>query len=91
MTAPPDSVKSALTALMDRYGSSVGPSKVEKESGLVELAVTLNEQFPGDVGVFCIYLLNVVDLEPGEAIFLGAGEPHAYVSGGESCSLIKMW
>jgi hypothetical protein len=32
--------------------------------------------------VFCAFLLNYVSLQPGEAIFLGAGEPHAYVSGG---------
>jgi len=46
-----------------------------------ELAVRLNEQYPGDVGVFCVYLLNYVALEPGQALFLGANEPHAYLSG----------
>ena len=41
----------------------------------------LYAQYEGDVGVFCVYLLNYVVLRPGEALFLGANEPHAYISG----------
>jgi mannose-6-phosphate isomerase len=37
--------------------------------------------FPGDVGVVLAVLLNYVRLAPGEAIFLGAGNVHAYLSG----------
>jgi len=44
-------------------------------------ALRLCRDFPGDVGVFSPYLLNVVTLAPGEAIFLAANEPHAYLSG----------
>jgi len=44
-------------------------------------ALRLCADFPGDVGVFTPYLLNVVTLAPGEAIFLAANEPHAYLSG----------
>ena len=54
------------------------------ESGVKDLVLRLNSQFPGDIGVFCAFMLNYVTLNPGEAIFLGAGEPHAYVSGGKS-------
>ncbi len=39
------------------------------------------KQYPGDVGVFCPFLLNCIVLEVGEAIFLPANEPHAYISG----------
>ncbi|XP_055518501.1 mannose-6-phosphate isomerase [Leucoraja erinacea] len=46
-----------------------------------ELLLRLHSQFPGDVGCFVIYFLNVVKLKPGEAIFLGANEPHAYLYG----------
>ena len=46
-----------------------------------EVAVRLASQFPGDIGVFAPFLLNVVQLQPGEAIFLAANEPHAYISG----------
>ncbi|HEY2165590.1 MAG TPA: mannose-6-phosphate isomerase, class I [Jatrophihabitantaceae bacterium] len=37
--------------------------------------------FPGDVGVVLSLLLNHVRLEPGEAIFLGAGNVHCYLDG----------
>lgn len=34
-----------------------------------------------DRGIFSIYLLNLLKLEPGEAIFQAAGVPHAYLEG----------
>ncbi|NUP19924.1 MAG: mannose-6-phosphate isomerase, class I, partial [Streptomyces sp.] len=37
--------------------------------------------FPGDPGVIAAMLLNHVRLQPGEALFLGAGIPHAYLNG----------
>lgn len=37
--------------------------------------------FPGDPGVIAAMLLNHVRLQPGEALFLGAGVPHAYLGG----------
>ena len=36
---------------------------------------------PGDVGVVVALLLNHVVLQPGEAVFLGAGNLHAYLRG----------
>ncbi|KAJ3161085.1 Mannose-6-phosphate isomerase [Geranomyces michiganensis] len=48
---------------------------------LYELVDRLNTQFPNDVGSFCAFLLNYVQLQPGESIFLAANEPHAYLSG----------
>ncbi|MDT4942440.1 MAG: mannose-6-phosphate isomerase [Pseudonocardiales bacterium] len=36
---------------------------------------------PGDVGVVLTLLLNYVRLAPGEAIYLGAGNVHAYLRG----------
>jgi len=53
----------------------------EEEDEVRELVLRLNAQFPNDIGIFCAFLLNYVKLSPGEAIFLGAGEPHAYISG----------
>ncbi|MGJ5827496.1 mannose-6-phosphate isomerase, class I [Streptomyces ossamyceticus] len=37
--------------------------------------------YPGDPGVIAAMLLNHVRLQPGEALFLGAGIPHAYLDG----------
>ncbi|HRP58154.1 mannose-6-phosphate isomerase, class I [Agriterribacter sp.] len=34
-----------------------------------------------DRGIFSIYFFNIVQLHPGQAIFQGAGVPHAYLEG----------
>ncbi|AKU94224.1 Mannose-6-phosphate isomerase [Labilithrix luteola] len=44
-------------------------------------AVKLAGLYPGDVGVVSALLLNLVHLSPGEAIFMGAGNLHAYLEG----------
>ncbi|KAI0057742.1 mannose-6-phosphate isomerase [Artomyces pyxidatus] len=78
MTADEAEFKAQLTKLVDRYAAG----KVhEEELSVKELVLRVNEQFPGDIGTFCVFLLNYVQLQPGEAVFLGAGEPHAYISG----------
>ncbi|KAJ6485797.1 mannose-6-phosphate isomerase [Mycena sanguinolenta] len=80
MTADEALVKSQLDLLVARY--KTGGAKVEGESqDVVDLVLRLDSQFPGDIGIFCSFLLNYVHLKPGQAIFLGAGEPHAYISG----------
>lgn len=45
------------------------------------LITSLAAQYPGDVGLFSPLLLNVVTLQPGQAMFLDACTPHAYVRG----------
>lgn len=81
MTADATKIATQLQALVARYQSG-GQKHVEE--GIKDLVLTLNEQYPGDVGVFCAFMLNYVQMTPGQAIFLGAGEPHAYVQGGMS-------
>ncbi len=70
-------VEESLTRMVERL-SSRDPSSLSKEEGL---ALRLNEQFPKDIGVFAVFLLNYIILQPGESIYLGANEPHAYISG----------
>ncbi|GHG41492.1 mannose-6-phosphate isomerase, class I [Streptomyces zaomyceticus] len=41
----------------------------------------LAHHYPGDPGVIAAMLLNRVRLQPGEALYLGAGVPHAYLEG----------
>ncbi|KAI0052649.1 mannose-6-phosphate isomerase [Auriscalpium vulgare] len=78
MTAEETEFKAQLKALVARYQAG---NERDEERDVKDLVLKLDEQFPGDIGIFCVYLLNYVKLQPGEAIFLGAGEPHAYVSG----------
>lgn len=48
-----------------------------------DLLLQLHQQYPGDIGCFAIYFLNLLTLKPGEAMFLEANVPHAYLKGGE--------
>ena len=41
----------------------------------------LNEKYPGDIGVLSPFILNLLRLEPGEAMLLHAGQLHAYLDG----------
>ncbi len=43
--------------------------------------VRLARAYPGDPGVLAPLFLNLVELAPGEAIYLGAGELHSYLYG----------
>jgi mannose-6-phosphate isomerase len=43
--------------------------------------LNLNERYPGDIGVLGPFLLNLLCLEPGEAMLLYAGRLHAYLDG----------
>ncbi|MBD3295999.1 MAG: mannose-6-phosphate isomerase, class I [Candidatus Omnitrophica bacterium] len=59
-------------------------SAAEEQDKLMTLkrdlwALRLNSQYPGDMGVLSAYLLSLVKLRPGEAMYLPAGELHAYL------------
>lgn len=43
--------------------------------------VQIAESFPGDIGIAVALMLNHLTLQPGEAMYLGAGNLHAYLSG----------
>ena len=44
-------------------------------------AADLAREYPDDMGVFAPLYLNVIELQPGEAMFLHAETPHAYLEG----------
>ncbi len=41
----------------------------------------LSNEYPTDIGVLAPLLLNLIELKPGEALFLPAAELHAYLEG----------
>lgn len=43
--------------------------------------IKLNEEYPGDMGVLSPIFLNLVRLEPEQAMYLPAGELHGYLEG----------
>lgn len=62
---------SALVAEISQAG------KLVKDSLLIELA----EDYPGDPGIVVALLLNRVTLTQGQALYLPAGNMHAYIRG----------
>lgn len=48
---------------------------------MLEIFNKINQDFPDDVGTLCLFFLNLVRLQPGQAIYLGANEIHAYLDG----------
>jgi mannose-6-phosphate isomerase len=71
-----DTLVPALQAGCVRLAGDDGEFRAEARTVL-----ELSERYPGDAGVLAALLLNRVTLEPGQALFLPAGNLHAYVSG----------
>ncbi|XP_037089240.1 mannose-6-phosphate isomerase-like [Pollicipes pollicipes] len=78
MTREPAEVARHVEALAARLRAQGDSPSQDVPS---ELLLRLNGQFPGDVGCFCALFLNHLTLQPGEALFLGPNEPHAYLLG----------
>ncbi|HEY0451052.1 mannose-6-phosphate isomerase, class I [Actinophytocola sp.] len=79
ITLPQPAIDALLPDLLDACVVHV------KEHGEFELecrtALELGERYPGDSGMLAALLLNRLVLAPGEAIFLPAGNLHAYLHG----------
>lgn len=78
-----DGLEATVAAL---YRRSLSPASTiaacARHSGAeAQLVNELSAQYPGDASVVVTLLLNRVQLQPGEAIFLGPGNLHAYLHG----------
>ena len=58
-----------------------GAEKWAHEDQAFHWMLELNKEYPGDIGIFSPIMLNLLELEPGEAIYLSAGELHTYLHG----------
>ena len=90
LLAGPDGLRAAFTALLTLDDpkplvEAVVAGAARLDSGPWAAAARATRMaagdFPGDVGAVLALLLNTVRLRPGEAIFLGAGNVHAYLRG----------
>lgn len=82
ITLPRTALANLVPAVLDGCVRLLGESGFGTEfRGEAELALSLGERYPDDAGVLAALLLNRVVLEPGRALFLPAGNLHAYVSG----------
>jgi mannose-6-phosphate isomerase len=76
MKASHEDIDAAIKAMISRLEEKKDGSELE------ELVQRLYKQYPdADVGVFAPLLLNHIKLLPGESVFLGPNEPHAYLDG----------
>ena len=51
------------------------------EKAVWKWMIKLNEEYPGDIGVLSPLFLNLVRLEPQQAMYLPAGQLHGYLEG----------
>ncbi|MFF7406018.1 mannose-6-phosphate isomerase, class I [Streptomyces murinus] len=80
-------LREVLTAILSADRADMARTVAEATAACARLGgdhapyADLAHHFPGDPGVIAAMLLNHVRLQPGEALFLGAGVPHAYLDG----------
>jgi mannose-6-phosphate isomerase len=80
-------LREVLTAILAADRAGMADTVIEATAAAARLGgpytpyVQIAGHYPGDPGVIAAMLLNRVRLQPGEALFLGAGVPHAYLSG----------
>lgn len=70
-----------LTKSLDELARRLGrfSNNLKEEE---EIFLTLRERYPGaDVGLFAMFLFNLIHLKPGQGVFTKAGVPHAYLEG----------
>ncbi|MEU6406127.1 mannose-6-phosphate isomerase, class I [Streptomyces sp. NPDC046985] len=80
-------LREALTAMLTADREEMARTVAETAAACARLGgdhapyADLARHYPGDPGVLAAMLLHHVRLQPGEALFLGAGIPHAYLNG----------
>lgn len=74
------STKEQLKLFMDKV-NLVRTAKYPELKLLSNIIRLLNMLYPLDCGIVCPLLLNTLELKPGEAVWLDAGIPHAYIHG----------
>lgn len=72
------SEKAIITAI---EGTVKAIKMADVREGCDGLFLRLVGYYPRDVGCFSAYLLNHVRISPGQALFMAANEPHAYLKG----------
>jgi mannose-6-phosphate isomerase len=84
MEMPQVQVDRHLKTLVERNIAHYQAGKLNKEKEdfwAARAAITYSQDDHIDRGIFSIYFLNLVHLQPGQALFQAAGLPHAYLEG----------
>ncbi|MER5309434.1 mannose-6-phosphate isomerase, class I [Streptomyces sp. NPDC002773] len=67
--------------LLDAVARSLAVAVAGSDEAEIAAYDRIARACPGDSGLLSALMLRYVELSPGEALFLGAGVPHAYLSG----------
>jgi len=59
--------------------NQAGP--ISMDGSAFEWVIRLNKAYPSDIGVIFPVILNLVQLKPGQALYLQPGDLHAYLEG----------
>ena len=75
-----------IKSLSNNIDNTGNDAKTNNESPMINLdahsvVLQLYSDFHHDIGILCPYFLNCIQLQPGQALFLGPNLPHAYISG----------
>ncbi|KAG6249865.1 Mannose-6-phosphate isomerase [Claviceps purpurea] len=86
MSSSAEDISKSLPKLVEqaeKEGAQFAAGGVASTTGatLAELVTRLRGEFGDDIGIFVLFFLNYVSLQPGEALFLVADDIHAYLSG----------
>jgi len=72
----PDERKKSIVKIMVEKSS-----KLENQNIIFKWICRLHDEYPADIGILAPVYLNLIELKPGEAMFLDAGDLHAYLEG----------
>nr|WP_111766325.1 mannose-6-phosphate isomerase, class I [Nakamurella deserti] len=79
MTLPQTALNTLLEAVLAAAAARLGEGS--EHAGDYRLLLELGERYEGDSGVIAALMLNRVVLDPGQALYLPAGNLHAYLQG----------
>ncbi|WP_197380542.1 mannose-6-phosphate isomerase, class I [Mycolicibacterium mengxianglii] len=80
ITAPQPDLDVLVPAVLDGAINYLRSGATEFESE-AKAVLELGERYPGDAGVLAAMLLNLLHLEPGQALYMPAGNLHSYLRG----------
>lgn len=81
ITLPQSVLDGLVPALQDGAIRLLERGTAPEWTGEAKTTLDLSERYPDDAGVLAALLLNRITLAPGEALYLPAGNLHAYLSG----------
>ncbi|XP_014359243.2 mannose-6-phosphate isomerase [Papilio machaon] len=74
--------KTIVAKSLEKYIKRISSADESVKSALLfNTLQKLYSEFPGDVGCYAPYFMNLMHLRPSQAIFLKPNLPHAYLSG----------